>query len=384
MGTQTHCHAMWEAVILDLQYAIRLDNFITRTRDWPLLHLVNILRAADNLDIAAKELQNSPGAKYSAISIRYPRRLIKRSVMLLLESRNFGDICNRMQAELAWTPPPDDLEVVERSPTPFVPTPPESEPEDDETKEQIDSDALLALALAVAPPSPPTNTEDTLIASQQDIALMRSYSPSDDLYVPDPSYVPTSLIDRIDLDATPIPVPEPLPTPSPITRSSRSRGKKRARATSLLSMGLPLSQVHRKRLSYDEPTDSLQVDTLESIRFAQFEASQTTQEAYANYVCNICHVTGHKFRHCNRYFCRICGQFAPGHITTECRLLNGRKLLRRGRSDPNFFAQLRKLEAAFDQAAAVKEQNRELNALEAEDWLADVDVDPCYYDNMDN
>ncbi|KAG1867359.1 hypothetical protein F4604DRAFT_1927662 [Suillus subluteus] len=76
--------------------------------------------------------------------------------------------------------------------------------------------------------------------------------------------------------------------------------------------------------------------------------------------------------------------FAPGHYTTTCHNLNGKKLLCHGLSDPNFFAQLCKLEAAYDHTAALEDQQHELNALEAEDWLADVDIDPCYYDNQDN
>ncbi|KAG1840803.1 hypothetical protein F4604DRAFT_1939909 [Suillus subluteus] len=286
-----------------------------------------------------------------------------------------------MEAEREWSTPPDNLEVVERSSTPFVPTDPAiSEAE----IKQIDADHLLALALSVAPPSPPpSEPDDTLIASQSKLALVRGYSPSDDLYVADPDYVPTSLIDRIDLDTptimpTPLPVPPPqsrLPSPMiPLTRTRPSKGKRRVRATALLSYGLPLSKVHNKQKSWDDTTNSLQVDTTESIRFAQMEASQNTQELHSNYVCNTCHKLGHKMRHCNRYFCRICGQFAPGHYTSTCRNLNGKKLLRRGLSDPNFFAQLRKLEAAYDQAAAVEDQQHELNALEAEEWLADVDV----------
>ncbi|KAG1836539.1 hypothetical protein F4604DRAFT_1943080 [Suillus subluteus] len=294
--------------------------------------------------------------------------------MLLLEARSFGDVCNRMEAEREWNTPPDDLEVVERSSTPFIPTDLAlSEAEIESVVEQINSDHLLALALSVAPPSPPlSEPDDTLITSQSELTLVRGCSPSDDLYVANPDYTPTSLIDRIDLNtpsATPVPVPPPqlpLSPQIPLTRTRPSKGK------------------HCICTSWDDATQSLQVDIAKSIRFTQFEALQDTQELCSNFVCNTCHKLGHKMCHYNCYFFHICGQFAPGHYTTTCHNLNGKKLLCHGLSDPNFFAQLCKLEAAYDHTAALEDQQHELNALEAEDWLADVDIDPCYYDNQDN
>jgi hypothetical protein len=67
--TTSDLHAIWEAVILDTQYAIRLDDYITRTNDYVLKELVNILRAVDLLTAPAAELQHTTHAAHSALSI---------------------------------------------------------------------------------------------------------------------------------------------------------------------------------------------------------------------------------------------------------------------------------------------------------------------------
>ncbi|KAG1735769.1 hypothetical protein EDB19DRAFT_1910494 [Suillus lakei] len=61
-----------------------------------------------------------------------------------------------------------------------------------------------------------------------------------------------------------------------------------------------------------------------------------------------------------------------------------KRLLHRGPSAERFYTDLKKLEAAYDQDAARLEQDKAENEIEALDWLADIDLDPVYYDNMDD
>jgi hypothetical protein len=120
--TTSDLHAIWEAVILDTQYAIRLDAYITCTNDYVLRELVNILRAVDLLTAPAAELQHTTHAAHSALSIQYPQRTIRNTVMKLLETRNFNDVCNRMEEERAWNTPPGNFVVLPHSHA-AIPTP---------------------------------------------------------------------------------------------------------------------------------------------------------------------------------------------------------------------------------------------------------------------
>ncbi|KAG2344887.1 hypothetical protein BDR05DRAFT_998893 [Suillus weaverae] len=362
-----------------------------------LLHLVNILWAADNLDLAAHELQKSPGAKFSAISIRYPRELIKQLVMLLLESKDFGTICNKIEEERGWNTPPDPVEVVERGSTPFIPTEPPPEYEDDEEaarQQQIAADHAFALTMiGVSTPTPSQQSDDldpivpipelTLAWGyspsddyyKHELMHTRAVSPSDDLYTPDPDYVRT-----LQIPEEPLSSPEQTPSQC-LLHSLRLPSEQKANiAKTVLSFDLPLSKVHGRCISANEDISDMQ----EAINHAQMEASQTTQKYRSNFVCHTCKIYSHKQKHCDRYFCQICGKFAPCHLNAFCSKLWGRKILCRGHSDPDFYRQLNKLETTYDQAATCEEQECELNALDALTMLKDIDIDPCYYNNMDD
>jgi hypothetical protein len=71
--TTSDLHTIWEAVILNTQYAIHLDAYITCTNDYVLRELVNILKAVDLLTALAAELQCTTHAAHSTLSIRYPQ-----------------------------------------------------------------------------------------------------------------------------------------------------------------------------------------------------------------------------------------------------------------------------------------------------------------------
>ena len=151
----------------------------------------------------------------------------------------------------------------------------------------------------------------------------------------------------------------------------------------LFSMGLPLSQHRYKHYDFEaEPGCTTAAEY--SIEMAQFEASETTQTHPANYICRTCKTWGHKQKHCSRYQCRICGKYAPKHLTAFCPILKGQKLLRRGRSSDKFHSELLKLEAAFDHQRALVAEERAENELDAIALLADIDVDPIYYANQDD
>jgi hypothetical protein len=90
--TTQDLYAIWESIILDTQYAIHLDTYITHTNNYVLKELVNILRAADLLTAPAIELQHTTHAVHSSLSIHYPQRTIRNTVMKLLETWNFNEV----------------------------------------------------------------------------------------------------------------------------------------------------------------------------------------------------------------------------------------------------------------------------------------------------
>ncbi|KAG1733757.1 hypothetical protein EDB19DRAFT_1911474 [Suillus lakei] len=85
-----HCRAYWEAIVLDTQFAMRLDSYICRTNDQILMNIVDAFHAADNLTPTALELQGIPEARFSA------------------------DVVSKLEEEEAFNAPPDPARVVPR------------------------------------------------------------------------------------------------------------------------------------------------------------------------------------------------------------------------------------------------------------------------------
>jgi len=316
--TTSDLHAIWEAVILDTQYAIRLDGYITRTNDYVLRELVNILRAVDLLTTPAAELQRTTHAAHSTLSIRYPQRTIRNAVMKLLETRNFNDVCNRMEEERAWNTPPGDFVVLPHVhapiPTPdspiyvdtFVPSPPPESSLSEDLKASIINTAIELSLQDQSEEFIPTSEipENPLGAPLEEIILVPE--------TPHPSIHPPMV-----LPEEPIPIPPPTP-------KRKGKGKKRSIDTkTILSFGLASSNALRP-LHNRYPGEP---DPQRIIEIAQLEASLTTQEHHENFVCRVCSRLGHKQKFCNRYFCRICRKFAPGHLTPHCKDLRGRCIL---------------------------------------------------------
>jgi len=158
------------------------------------------------------------------------------------------------------------------------------------------------------------------------------------------------------------------------------KGKKRSVDTkTILSFGLASSNALRPLCNrYPSEPDPQCI-----IEIAQLEALLTTQEHCENFVCRVCTKFRHKQKFCNRYFCRICRKFVPGHLTPHCKDLCGWHILHQGPSSECFYDDICRLEAAYDQAAACWEQEREENALEAAKWLANIDFDPVWDTNQD-
>ncbi|KAG2059390.1 hypothetical protein BDR06DRAFT_1003503 [Suillus hirtellus] len=131
---QDRKRAYWEAVICDPQYALRLDDYLSRTDDDITIQIINAFRAADALtgDIARIDL--SRDSSLSTISTRYNQGKIKQALLNLLEFRNFHTAVMGIEEEWAFNPPPDPVEVIERTVfdralTPFIPQPLSESPE---------------------------------------------------------------------------------------------------------------------------------------------------------------------------------------------------------------------------------------------------------------
>ncbi|KAG2059894.1 hypothetical protein BDR06DRAFT_967456 [Suillus hirtellus] len=117
--------AYWEAVICDPQYALRLDDYLSRTNDDITIQIVNTFRAADALTGDIARINLSRDSSLSSISTRYNQGKIKQALLNLLEFRNFHTAVVGIEEEQAFSPPPDPVEVIEcavfdRAPTPFI------------------------------------------------------------------------------------------------------------------------------------------------------------------------------------------------------------------------------------------------------------------------
>ncbi|KAG2061735.1 hypothetical protein BDR06DRAFT_965699 [Suillus hirtellus] len=371
--------AYWEAVICDPQYALQLDDYLSHTDDDITIQIVNTFRAANALtgDIARIDL--SRDSSLSTISTRYNQGKIKQALLNLLELRNFHAAVVGIEEEQAFNPPPDPVEVVEhtvfdRAPTPFIPQPLSKLPEPIPNVTQLTNPDIDRLfneyereLYAPHNPSPPADADTISIT----IPKLEDCPPDPPTINPD-NWVPTS-------DIPPVNIGSPALNPIPI----RHR-RQRARATSILAIGLPLSHAHcppSQNYTCHYTHEEAQED---AIAIARRNVTETTQVYRSNVICRQCHVHGHKQKHCMQYFCHICGQFAPRHLTPFCPRLHSRKLLHRGPSSERFYSDMCRLEATFDQDAARIEQDREENTLEAAAWLEDLDFDPAWYKNMDN
>ena len=393
--------AFWEAIILDAQYALRLDSYIDRTKDTVLLELVNAFRAVDTVAFTTGPygiLPHSPITRYSVTKA-------KRALLNLLASRNFGDVVVKIEEEIAYNQPPVQATVVERTAECSAPTPP---PERSNliptnlTSEEIDklfaeheeeqyrmmtSDELEELRAAIindevvandplpAPYKGKKKHEEEKSSKETRTPPWRKTNEEDKpslearLTTPPPGFTSTDDIPILSIGSPIIRDDTPVPVPPPTRRPRRSR---RLNTERILALGLPTT----RHVPGQDPTrQQILNDT----------HTRTTPQPYqCNFKCRVCHQYGHKQKQCERYFCRICGLFAPGHLTPFCPRLHGKKILRRGISSETFYTDMRQLEAAYDHDAARLEQDREENALEAMDILRDLDCDPSWYDNMDN
>ncbi|KAG2074405.1 hypothetical protein BDR04DRAFT_1151113 [Suillus decipiens] len=104
-----------------------------------------------------------------------------------------------------------------------------------------------------------------------------------------------------------------------------------------------------------------------------------TQNHPVLFTCQICNIYSHKHHYCNCYFYCICGKFASGHFTNFCPSLNRHPLLRKKSGDCGYYAELSRLEAAYDQAGAYEEENCIVNVAKAEEWLAGVDLNAIWF-----
>ncbi|KAG1743082.1 hypothetical protein EDB19DRAFT_1907228 [Suillus lakei] len=368
-----HRHAYWEAVVLDTQFTMHLDSYICRTGDQILMNIVDAFRTADNLTPAALELQSIPEARFSAVALCFNQGKIKSALSNLLAARNFEDVVSKLEEEEAFNAPPDPVRVIARH-------------VDDHGSISFPiRDFMRSLRptisdeVVVEPPTPPAKESNEAGAALDEILRLTTEAEESVTPITTPKYhsqserpndfVPTVAIPQAVLDTT-----TAVPVPPPRRRNRRPCWQ------NILSYGLPPINAHRPLVSpfTDRTNEEHTLDV------ARLEASETTQTRRDNFVCRHCHAYGHRQKNCNQYYCRICRKFAPRHLTTYCPTLAGKHLLRRGPSAERFYKDLKKLEAAYDQDAARLEQDRAENEIEALDWLADIDLDPVYYDNMDD
>jgi hypothetical protein len=273
-------------VLLNPCYAIPLGHYLDRREDDVTPILINIFRAADSLEILARDCQNDLVPE-PANTIRYQQRKIRDWVLQLLYLADFEDA-----VEAVTLPPmPASVTYVDAATSP-VPSQPSSPPID--------------IKIEPFPVEIPTQ-----IPPQ--VASCRAGSPSRNARKNRRKKMTTVLT-------------------TGLATSQTYRDRSNERYHSALST----------------PENTAASGSLIPKQRSLPTAPAEQDRIYENFVCRYCQVFGHRHKNCPRYKCRICSVVAPGHLTPFCPRYKGKALITRRASDPLFHADLKALEERYD------------------------------------
>jgi hypothetical protein len=341
---------LWTEIILQPEYAIALDHYFSENNDFTSLHLITAFRATAAIATEIGDTREGSGlTPESFFHIQYQCLLVKKNILAILSATGFAGAIHDIT-----------IATLNRTPSPFHPEPPASPaPTSPSASEQEFPWGSSPPPTPVPPPaSPPSNvTPPTIIESIVLTAqAVRTTPPPAITSVQKPAITPPSSPKTLAL-ATQV-------ATSSMSPSHRRHKRMKEKYRKLLSFGLPLSQVY--------PTEVGNQYNFETAH----EIAVLDPPPFDNFVCRVCRKPGHKQVNCPHYHCRICKTWAPRHYSCFCPKLKGKRLLRTRGSDPDFVNKLRALEDLFDKD--VEEDEKEVSAM-----MANVDLDPCWYDNCD-
>jgi len=199
---------------------------------------------------------------------------------------------------------------------------------------------------------------------------MRSLSPD----------VPSSPSEASD-ESTPVPPPSSQLAVRSAGAPRRSRGKRRN--TVAFGVGLsrpftpspaPLIKEEDSEPSVVPPEPSRPSSPTDSRAPSEETFYDRNEVDYSRMNCRYCGDEGHRQIHCPRYFCRICHNHAPKHLTCFCPQLKGRRVISAKPGSWLFLSALKTYEDRLDE---------EYEAIEKR-TLADDTFSADLYLNMDN
>ncbi|KAJ8588503.1 hypothetical protein M405DRAFT_862868 [Rhizopogon salebrosus TDB-379] len=313
---------LWMEIILQPEYTITLDHYFTENNDFTSLRLITAFRAA--AAIATEIGETHEGSRLT------PESFFHIQYQSLLNPFPFHPKASA--SPTPTSPPASEQEFSwDSSPLPTPVPPPTSSPSNITPSTIIEGIVLTAQAIHTTPPPAITSVQKPAItppSSPKTLALATQVAKSS------------------------------------MSPSHRHHKRMKEKYRKLLSFGLPLSQVY--------PTE---VGNQYNFEMAH-EIAVLDPPPFDNFICRVCRKPGHKQVNCPHYHCRICKTWAPCHYSCFCPKLKGKRLLRTSGSDPDFINKLWALEDLFDKD--VEEDEKEVSAM-----MANVDLDPCWYDNCD-
>jgi hypothetical protein len=343
-------YSLWTEIILKPEYAIALDHYFSEKDDFTSLRLLTAFRATAAIAEEIGETREGSGlTPESFFHIQYQCLLVKKNILAILSATGFSTAVHDIT-----------VATLNRTPSPFQPrasvSPTPTSPPASEQEFSWDSSAPPT---PVPPPVPssPNVTTSTIIESIVLAAQAVSTDP------------PLAIVSIRKPPVTPPSSPKALALATQVATSSLSPSHRRHKRMKekyrkILSFGLPLSQAYPAEVGNQYNFETAH------------EIAVLDPPPFDNFVCRVCRKQGHKQVNCPHYHCRICKTWAPRHYSCYCPKLKGQHLLRTSGSDPNFVSKLRALEDLFDKKE--EENEKEICAM-----MADVDLDPCWYDNQD-
>jgi hypothetical protein len=341
---------LWTEIILKPEYAIALDCYFSENNDFTSLRLLTTFRAAAAIATEIGETREGSGlTPESFLYIQYQCLLIKKNTLAILSATGFTSAIHDITiATMNRTPSPFRPEA---SASPVPTSPPASEQE---------------FPWDPSPPPTPVPPPTTSPSNETPLTIIESIV----LTAQAVHTTPPPTITSVRKPAiTPPSSPKTLALATQVAKSSTSpshRHHKRMKEKyrKLLSFGLPLSQVYPAEVGNQYNFETAH------------EIAVLDPPPFDNFVCRTCRQPGHKQVNCPHYHCCICKTWAPCHYSSFCPKLKGKRLLHTSGSDLDFVNKLWALEDLFDKD--VEEDEKEVSAM-----MANVDLDPCWYDNCD-
>src|SRR5437588_1683173 len=363
--------AFFGKVMTDPSYALALDAHFCGKENYSVLNLITIYRAADFTAPYADHLTKAlfRVSQEAASCIAYQQRKIRN---LILQTFNQMDLEPdfKIVDEKVRSPPSPTLRYPSL-PTIAVITRAHNTPEATEEEWRT----WFQTRESTAEPSQTQSSISTVssLDSGPNPEPVEPFVPDSPSPSPPPLIIPTPTPKNEEtLEA----VPTQAETPPPIRQRNRRTKKKQEL---LASFGLPLSQV------YPEGEHSLTLETAHEVARAEFaerrRASQLGDRRYGpivdmgeNFICRKCHELGHRHIHCPDYYCRYCWKYSPGHFTSYCPKLRGKRVLLHRSSHPEFHTELAKLESVLDRRNAKVDTELYYD-------ITNLDVDPVIYND---